>query len=361
MYGRTVATAGDVNGDGYSDILVGSPTFDNGQTDEGATFVYMGDSSNSNLRNNLRLYNTDLSTPLSSSNFLNGNFGAGLFAKSFLGRAKGKLVWETRLNYTPWSGTPITNSTLYTAQQLSYSDMGIAGIELKNLIAKIMVGGKYTRLRARIRYDMTTAITGQVYSPWRYVSAIIDGNNLGVLPVEMVSFTAAWKQKGQSARLDFVTDKESGICCFEVEKSADGISFHSIASINARNLPGKQAYTFIDNAATAAKQYYRIKIKGLAGQTDYSNIQHLDKNGGTEVLLFPNPAQDKLQLQLNSNYEEISWQVLNAAGQAVMQKNERLQNGNPVLLIPVKKLTPGVYWLRLQTTGQTQVLQFVKE
>ena len=40
--GISVATAGDVNGDGYSDIIVGAMLFDNGETDEGAAFVYHG-------------------------------------------------------------------------------------------------------------------------------------------------------------------------------------------------------------------------------------------------------------------------------------------------------------------------------
>ncbi len=40
--GDTVATAGDVNGDGYSDVIVASPYYDNGQTNEGKVFVYHG-------------------------------------------------------------------------------------------------------------------------------------------------------------------------------------------------------------------------------------------------------------------------------------------------------------------------------
>ena len=34
--------AGDVNGDGYSDVIIGANLYDNGQTDEGAVFVYHG-------------------------------------------------------------------------------------------------------------------------------------------------------------------------------------------------------------------------------------------------------------------------------------------------------------------------------
>jgi len=40
--GWSVATAGDVNGDGYADVIVGAPYFNNGEINEGATFVYYG-------------------------------------------------------------------------------------------------------------------------------------------------------------------------------------------------------------------------------------------------------------------------------------------------------------------------------
>jgi hypothetical protein len=40
--GHCVATAGDVNGDGFSDVVVGTPHFDNGQTQEGLALVYHG-------------------------------------------------------------------------------------------------------------------------------------------------------------------------------------------------------------------------------------------------------------------------------------------------------------------------------
>jgi hypothetical protein len=44
-FGATVGTAGDVNGDGYSDVLVGAPGYDNGEANEGRTFLYHGGSS----------------------------------------------------------------------------------------------------------------------------------------------------------------------------------------------------------------------------------------------------------------------------------------------------------------------------
>jgi hypothetical protein len=41
-FGTSVANAGDVNGDGYDEIIVGAPNYDNGETNEGAAFLFLG-------------------------------------------------------------------------------------------------------------------------------------------------------------------------------------------------------------------------------------------------------------------------------------------------------------------------------
>jgi hypothetical protein len=45
QFGACVSSAGDVNGDGYGDVIVGALYYDNGETDEGRAFVYHGSAS----------------------------------------------------------------------------------------------------------------------------------------------------------------------------------------------------------------------------------------------------------------------------------------------------------------------------
>ena len=262
--GNSVAGAGDINADGYSDIIASAHQYDNGHTNEGRASVYYGNSS-LGTRNNLRLYNTDLTTIIDHTQFPQNNFGAGLYAKSFLGRNKGKLVWETKplaQGFSKGTNNAITNSTQFTGAQNAYTSLGANGVELKNLIDK---QGPSTKVRVRVKYDPVLALTGQAYGPWRYLPAYLMGNSTAPVPEEV----------------------------------ANGMS-----------------ETIKRKATTADTEKWKASIS-----------------------VFPNPASDRLNIDVASSGEIQSTKILTSNGAMVYQQPGLGKS------IDISKLPTGVYFL----------------
>lgn len=197
--GTSVSGAGDINGDGTPDLIIGAPGYrTSGLTDVGRLFIYYGNIPFQNAPsylpwgrlNSPRLYNANLTTPFAQTypgQDAEPNFGLGIEVKSFLGRNKGKLVWETRGYGQPFSSMPnsgISNSTKSTGSQNAFMNLEFYAPELKVLIPKI---NPETRVRVRVRYDPVLALTGQVYGPWRYLPSFLTGKSVSAPPQEMAS------------------------------------------------------------------------------------------------------------------------------------------------------------------------------
>ncbi|SDG90059.1 Por secretion system C-terminal sorting domain-containing protein [Dyadobacter soli] len=355
QFGISVAGGGDINGDGFGDIMTGASRYSNGQTDEGMVFVHYGNAAKNFKRNNVDLYNTDLVTPVNITNFSNSQFGAGLFARSFMGRDKGKLVWETRRNGTPYTGSPISNSGAFTAQQNVYTDLGLSGIELKTVVDKLP--GRLTDVRARVKYNPATAITGQLYGPWRYVETV--SGSPGALPVDLISFNVAWHQQGQMAMLNFITENESEIDHYEIEKSTNGKIFTKLTEVAADNIPDLHQYSYVDSNATASRQYYRLHILHANGASEYSRIVVLSNNNAAEISMYPNPATDVVNLKMTKMTGQVNLRVINSSGQTVKRLSFQAVPGERIQ-VQVSDLPTGIYNFHLQNDGKAQVLKLVK-
>jgi hypothetical protein len=107
-FGNSVATAGDVNGDGYSDVVIGARGF---TTSTGKTYLYLGGGGAGGqiLPGQLR---ADLSAPIHpGAPAYEQQFQLGLTLRSPVGRVARVLQWQV----APWGGFPsIVNSPIQT-------------------------------------------------------------------------------------------------------------------------------------------------------------------------------------------------------------------------------------------------------
>jgi hypothetical protein len=155
-FGWSVSGAGDVNGDGYSDIIAGAQYYSNPsstQAQEGAFFVYHGNEGGG-LRNNLQLFNNASTIPIQQSNITEVLFSAVLFAKNPEGRTAGKRVWETRAEGQAFSSG--TGASVYSEIRSVQISAPAAGVRIFPNPAKdiLFVSGDPVELKEMHLFNM---------------------------------------------------------------------------------------------------------------------------------------------------------------------------------------------------------------
>ncbi|GGB94645.1 hypothetical protein GCM10011325_22510 [Dyadobacter sediminis] len=269
----SVSSAGDINGDGYADLAIISNSQDYNASDlvgKSTCRIYHGNNSNKNLQNNLRLYNSNLTTIINQSQKAKNDFGAGLYAKSFLGGGKGKLVWETKPKgqaFSKGSNNVITNSTASSGSQNAYASLGLKGTELKNIVVK---QGASTKVRTRIKYDPALALTGQLYGPWRYVPDYLTGSSNSPARENVISNMSETIKAKTQPEGDKPADAISVYPNPATDKLLiDSESMNGIKSIQLLSNEGKSVY----QSTTSVKQ---VDVSGLAAGSYILVITHQD-------------------------------------------------------------------------------------
>jgi len=110
-FGTHSAYVGDVNGDGFGDVMISAPYWDSGQTDEGAVFLYYGNNG-PGLNHAPMQWQADLSAPIpplgrseDSDSFVISGIGRTAAGRGFV-----RLVWEVKDFLEPFDGTDVGRS-----------------------------------------------------------------------------------------------------------------------------------------------------------------------------------------------------------------------------------------------------------
>jgi Secretion system C-terminal sorting domain len=178
------------------------------------------------------------------------------------------------------------------------------------------------------------------------------------LPVTGLQVQA--KRKGKAAQVDWQTLTESNSSHFELERSRNGIAFTAIANIAAAgNSTIKKEYTYLDMKASEGINYYRIKQVDSDGKFVYSAIVKLLLfNEATNLIVYPNPAKDWVQMEFASARNVVLVNVVDALGRIVQTKVLPTSSN---LKLDVSSLTNGLYYLQLSDGEKIATAKFVKQ
>src|SRR5690606_5824049 len=130
-------------------------------------------------------------------------------------------------------------------------------------------------------------------------------DNYSVLPLQLITFKGEWKNN--AALLQWETVNENNTAEFVVERSLDGSNYSPTGSVNANgNTTTNIKYSFTDhNAASqpAAMIFYRLKLVDQDGKFSYSKSISIDLKNVLDIVLFPNPVKDKLNIRIKNREE----------------------------------------------------------
>ncbi len=175
------------------------------------------------------------------------------------------------------------------------------------------------------------------------------------LPVSIIDFGAVYSN--DKVNVKWTTTFELNNDHFEVERSTDGLSFKSVATVKgAGNSSIKHDYQFNDDISKSVLNkndvYYRLKQVDIDGRVAYTKVlvvRVYRTKTLQSVSVTPNPAINdiRVNVQLNEN-AYIVLKIANSSGIEVMRKTSRGTNGlNNLTLEGTSRLQTGVYFLEV--------------
>lgn len=174
-----------------------------------------------------------------------------------------------------------------------------------------------------------------------------------VVPVTFISFTG--ERRNNANLLNWSTATETNNKGFQLQRSIDGVSYTSIASINTKAENGNSSqplhYTYSDEKITAtAGYYYRLKQTDKDGKYGFSNavlIKGIKATSLQLVSVYPNPAKEQLNVMVTSpKTDNITFVITDITGKVVLQQKQSIINGDNLLQLHVQSLSPGTYLLK---------------
>lgn len=365
--GNSVAVAGDVNGDGLSDVLVGAYHYSPTATNEGGAYLFMG---SPGMSRPTFQYRSNLSTQVRTSNgtfeTTDCNWGIGQWAHSSMGRGKLKLAWQYR-GHGPGvpSGVLFPNNSevepgTVAGEGSAWTDSGLNGVLIKEAVSG-PTGSSHPNWRVRVRHHPATAMDGRPFGRW-FVQGIHDlqvpslKTNLvvcGPLPVTLLGNSVAC-QDGQAV-LEWATASEQDCERFVVMRSEDGMAWQPIVVV-----PGSGSTSHVVHYEARDPRplpdriaYYRLDQYDLDGsKTSFPVMVLMPCGTGAKLNAWPNPACCGLFISVDAPVEEnsLSAELIDVMGRKVARLDAMRVGGSVFRVEGLEPLPAGAYLVTLNSS-----------
>ncbi|NTV46319.1 MAG: T9SS type A sorting domain-containing protein, partial [Chlorobiales bacterium] len=348
-FGVSVGMAGDVNGDGFADAVVGAWGYD-ATYNEGAMYVFYGNAGGG-LTVQPRQYRPDFSrdiVPALKTRSIN-NVGLSVRGRSIQGRIPMKAQFEVKRLGTAFNGSGLTET--------SFTDTQGSGVLHQTIVGGLSARAMY-KWRSRLVYNPALAM-GLLHSHWYYpplsfgptLSAFQVSNDDISLPVELTSFTGTLTENG--VRLNWITETETDNLGFILLRNGTQIaSYLSNSQLKGQGTTASQTqYAFFDASIEVGKEYtYTLRSVDLNGTAhEYDRVVRVGNPDKYELdQNYPNPFNPSTTIRFSMKETgKATLTVYDLLGRAVKRVTIDAVKGGNQYEFNGSRLASGVYFYRL--------------
>ncbi|MGI4821395.1 MAG: discoidin domain-containing protein [Janthinobacterium lividum] len=221
----------------------------------------------------------------------------------------------------------------------------VTGNTQQTNVLEVSATGRYVRMHPLKR------ATNFGYSLWEFVVL----GTFAPLPVTLTSFGAA--AQGPDVRVSWTTASEQHNAGFEVQRSADGQGFITLARIaGAGTSLTAHTYQYLDAAPLRTSGYYRLQQFDTPGTFTYSPVvvmQAPPSAASAFLGAYPNPTGDRLTLSWAGAAPTTGrWYLASATGQVVHAEALPLPTGPHTLVFDLQAYPAGRYVLTIEAAGE---------
>jgi hypothetical protein len=181
----------------------------------------------------------------------------------------------------------------------------------------------------------------------------------GVLPVKLISFTAA--NDKNKVQTEWKTTAEVNSSHYIVQRSSNGRDFENIGRVSSNNISDRQnVYSFTDVTPLQGTGYYRLMMVDKDGAFEYSKtvaVQVKTGNGIAVDNIRISASASAIKFNLTSGQQqEVNMALMDASGRALLNTKLVAAPGTNTITRPLTGISAGVYYLKV-FNNETSVIK----
>jgi hypothetical protein len=185
--------------------------------------------------------------------------------------------------------------------------------------------------------SINTAAVVTNFSPFTLASK----TSINPLPIELTNYDLSCENK--KVVINWSTASEINNNFYTIERSADGLTFESIAFVNGNGTTvTKNNYSYTDTNPIDGLSYYQLKQTDYNGQSKTYSLRSINcENKNSDVLIYPNPNKGMFTIQGTELGCEVT--ITDVLGKVIYSIKGNEQKTQVIL----QNLSRGIYYINI--------------